>query len=381
MKEITKYSTNSGKTRYKFTVYAGKDGTTGKSIIIRKQGFKTLKQAKQALLNVQQAILNGDYLPISEKRLTYKELFIEWWAVYEKSVKQSTAFSCKIIFNKSILPYFGSKYIDKITLVDCQRWANKLANDSPASFKETKARASRVLDYAIKLGMLTRNPFKLITMPKTQKKKEKQENFYTKEELFRFLQQAKKSSFQKYAMFRLLAFSGMRKGELLALNWADIDFKAGTVSINKTLSRDASGKTCINDTPKTASSTRIVTLDSETMAVLKEWRRRQLSNVIYLGQSKDNLVFYNSFTGVHFSLVTLNDWASSIAKQAGIKSITPHGFRHTHASLCFAAGLSMQDVKERLGHSSITMTMDIYTHVTQKQSKAGAEKLARFAGF
>lgn len=89
MKEITKYSTNSGKTRYKFTVYAGKDGTTGKSIIIRKQGFKTLKQAKQALLNVQQAILNGDYLPISEKRLTYKELFIEWWAVYEKSVKQS----------------------------------------------------------------------------------------------------------------------------------------------------------------------------------------------------------------------------------------------------------------------------------------------------
>lgn len=380
MKEIIKYTTASGKARYKFTVYAGKDETTGKSIVIRKQGFKTLKQAKQALLDVQQAILNGDYLPISEKRLTYQELFAEWWAIYEKSVKQSTAYSCKIIFKKRVLPYFGSKYIDKISVIECQRWLNKLAAEYPTSFKETKARASRVLDYAIKLGMLTRNPFKLVTMPKTQKK-ERPENFYTKEELRRFLEQAKKESYQKYAIFRLLAFSGMRKGELLALNWGDIDFSAGTVSINKTLSRDASGKACINDTPKTSSSTRIVTLDAETMAVLGEWRRRQLNNVIYLGTSKDNLVFPNPVTSRHYNQVSFNQWSKNIAKLAGVKAITPHGFRHTHASLCFAAGLSMQDVKERLGHSSITMTMDIYTHITQKQSRAGAEKLARFAGF
>ena len=278
------------------------------------------------------------------------------------------------------MPYFGSKYIDKISVIECQRWLNKLAAEYPTSFKETKARASRVLDYAIKLGMLTRNPFKLVTMPKTQKK-ERPENFYTKEELRRFLEQAKKESYQKYAIFRLLAFSGMRKGELLALNWGDIDFSAGTVSINKTLSRDASGKACINDTPKTSSSTRIVTLDAETMAVLGEWRRRQLNNVIYLGTSKDNLVFPNQVTGRHYNQVSFNQWSKNIAKLAGVKAITPHGFRHTHASLCFAAGLSMQDVKERLGHSSITMTMDIYTHITQKQSRAGAEKLARFAGF
>lgn len=380
MKEIIKYSTASGKARYKFTVYAGKDETTGKSIIIRKQGFKTLKQAKQALLNVQQAILNGDYLPISEKRLTYKELFGEWWALYEKSVKQSTAYSCKMQFRVHVLPYFGSKYIDKISVIDCQRWLNKLATEYPTSFKETKARASRVLDYAIKLGILDRNPFKLVTMPKAQKK-ERPENFYTKDELRRFLEQARKESYQKYAMFRLLAFSGMRIGELLALNWADIDLTAGTVAINKTLSRNASGSICINDTPKTSSSTRIVTLDAETLAVLGEWRRRQLNNVIYLGTSKDNLAFSNPVTGDRFVPSTLNDWVRKIAKLAGIKAITPHGFRHTHASLCFAAGLSMQDVKERLGHSSITTTMDIYTHVTREQNKASAEKLARFAGF
>lgn len=380
MKEIIKYSTASGKARYKFTVYAGKDETTGKSIIIRKQGFKTLKQAKQALLNVQQAILNGDYLPISEKRLTYKELFGEWWALYENSVKPSTVYSCRSAFNRQILPYFGSKYIDKISVIDCQRWLNKLAAECPTTFKETKARAARVLDYAIKLGMLTRNPFKLVTMPKVQKK-ERPENFYTKDELRRFLEQAKKESYQKYAMFRLLAFSGMRKGELMALTWPDINFNSGTVSINKTLSRDAKSKKCINDTPKTSSSTRIVPLDAETMAVLGEWRRRQLNNVIYLGTSKDNLVFSNPVTGKYYAQKALNEWTKKIARAAGVKAITPHGFRHTHASLCFAAGLSMQDVKERLGHSSITMTMDIYTHVTREQSKAGAEKLARFAGF
>lgn len=380
MKEINKYTTASGRARYKFSVYAGKDETTGKSIIIRKQGFKTLKEAKQALLDIQQAILNGDYLPISEKRLTYKELFGEWWAIYEKSVKGSTAYSCKAQFSQQILPYFGSKYIDKITMIDCQRWLNKLAAEYPTSFKETKARASRVLDYAIKLGMLTRNPFKLVTMPKTQKK-ERPENFYTKDELRRFLEQARKESYQKYAMFRWLAFSGMRKGELLALTWPDINFNAGTVAINKTLSKDSSGKECINDTPKTSSSSRIVTLDAETMAVLGECRRRQLNNVIYLGQAKDNLVFPNPVTGKCYVQCTLNIWTKRIAKLAGVKAITPHGFRHTHTSLCFAAGLSMQDVKERLGHSSIAMTMDIYTHITQKQSKAGAEKLARFAGF
>lgn len=374
-KDIIKYQTASGKDRYKFIVYAGKDETTGKSIVIRKQGFKTLKEAKQAYLDVQQAILNGDYLPINQKRLTYKGLLELYLPLYAQTVKETSFFQFKRCMESKVLPVLGDVYLDKITPQLCQKAVNQWAKDTPGGFVRAASWSSKVFKYAFQIGLIDSNPFDRIIMPK-KPAKQKKENFYTKDELETFLNGARDAGIMKYALFRLLAFSGMRIGELIALEWSDIDFFRKTVSINKTLTLDKAGNYTVGR-PKTTSSNRVIMLDDETMAILQKWRAEQSRRIIYLGKSKNDLIFPGEH-GAHLVYSTALDWNKKIAKKQGLKNISLHGFRHTHASLCFEAGLTMQDVKDRLGHSNISTTMDIYTHVTKSRKEESIQQLAKF---
>ncbi|WP_302187852.1 site-specific integrase [uncultured Lactobacillus sp.] len=374
-KDIIKYQTASGKDRYKFIVYAGKDETTGKSIIIRKQGFKTLKEAKQAYLDVQQAILNGDYLPINQKRLTYKGLLELYLPLYAQTVKETSFYQFKRCMESKVLPVLGDVYLDKITPQLCQKAVNQWAREYPIGFERVTIWASKVLKYAFKIGLIDSNPFDRVIKPKKPVKKKK-DNFYTKDELETFLNGARDAGMMKYTLFRLLAFSGMRIGELIALEWSDVDFFRKTVSINKTVTLDKAGKYTIGS-PKTASSNRKIMLDDETVNILKKWRAEQSRRIIYLGKSKNDLVFPNEH-GEHFMSATVMNWNKKIAEKQGLRKIGLHGFRHTHASLCFEAGLTMQDVKDRLGHSNISTTMDIYTHVTKSRKEESVQQLAKF---
>ncbi|MCD5514046.1 site-specific integrase [Lactobacillus delbrueckii] len=374
-KDIIKYQTASGKDRYKFIVYAGKDETTGKSIIIRKQGFKTLKEAKQAYLDVQQAILNGDYLPINQKRLTYKGLLELYLPLYAQTVKETSFYQFKRCMESKVLPALGDVYLDKITPQLCQKAVNQWAKEYPVGFERVTIWVSKVLKYAFQIGLIDNNPFDRVIKPKKPAKKKK-DNFYTKNELESFLNGARDAGMMKYTLFRLLAFSGMRIGELIALEWSDVDFFRKTVSINKTLTLDKAGKSTIGS-PKTASSNRTIMLDDETMNALQKWRAEQSRRIIYLGKPKNDLIFPNEH-GEHFSSVTVTNWNKKIAEKQGLRKIGLHGFRHTHASLCFEAGLTMQDVKERLGHSNISTTMDIYTHVTKSRKEESVQQLAKF---
>lgn len=374
-KDIIKYQTASGKDRYKFIVYAGKDETTGKSIIIRKQGFKTLKEAKQAYLDVQQAILNGDYLPINQKRLTYKGLLELYLPLYAQTVKETSFYQFKRCMESKALPVLGDVYLDKITPQLCQKAVNQWAKEYPNSFGRVTIWTSKVLKYAFKIGLIDSNPFDRVIKPKKPAKKKK-ENFYTKKELETFLNGARDAGMMKYTLFRLLAFSGMRIGELIALNWSDVDFFRKTVSINKTLTLDKGGKYTIGS-PKTASSNRTIMLDDETMNILQKWRAEQSRRIIYLGKPQNDLIFPSEH-GSHLANPTVQHWNEKIAKKQGLRKISLHGFRHTHASLCFEAGLTMQDVKDRLGHSNISTTMDIYTHVTKSRKKESVQQLANF---
>lgn len=374
-KDIIKYQTASGKDRYKFIAYAGKDETTGKSIIIRKQGFKTLKEAKQAYLDVQQAILNGDYLPINQKRLTYKGLFELYLPLYAQTVKESTFYQFKRCIESKALPALGDVYLDKITPQLCQKAVNQWAKDTPGSFIRITIWASKVLKYAFQIGLIDSNPFDRVIKPKKPAKKKK-DNFYTKDELETFLNGARDAGMMQYTLFRLLAFSGMRIGELIALEWSDVDFFRKTVSINKTLTLDKAGKSTVGS-PKTSNSNRTIMLDDETVSILQNWRAEQARRIIYLGNPRNNLVFAREH-GEHLANATIMNWNKKIAEKQGLRKIGLHGFRHTHASLCFEAGLTMQDVKDRLGHSNISTTMDIYTHVTKSRKEDSIQQLANF---
>lgn len=240
--------------------------------------------------------------------------------------------------------------------------------------------SSKVLDYAVNNDLIVKNPMKRVIKPKMQKDKREFTNFYSKEELNKYLDACKqKKNPRVYLFFRLLAYTGMRKGEALALKWSDIDFENETIRINKTLSLGTHNSLVIG-TPKTKASNRTIQVDEQTIYYLQEWRKRQRKELFKVGfnaLTDDQLLFSNGNNELIRPWL-VQYWNKTIAKDAGLKHITVHGFRHTHASLLFEAGTPMQDVKERLGHSDITTTMNVYTHVTKSEKKKTAEKFARF---
>ena len=379
-KDITRYKTPSGQVRYKFKVYVGKDEETGNSIQSRKQGFKSYDDALKSYFEIKDKIAKGTYTGNENKKHKFSKLYELWLANYELTVKPNTLHNTKAFFKNHILPDLGNFYIEKLTIFRCQQIVNKWSDGLPKTFIILYNFSKKIFDYAISNELIQRNPMKRVILPKIEQQKKPFTNFYSKEELNEFLEACKqKKNPRVYLFFRILAYTGMRKGEALALKWSDVNFAECTIDINKTLSIGDHNSVIIG-TPKTKASYRTIHIDQQTIYYLKEWRKEQRKRLFKLGfnaLSDDQLLFNNKDNGLVRPWL-VQSWNRTIAKDTGLKYITVHGFRHTHASLLFEAGTPMEDVKDRLGHSSITTTLNVYTHVTSSQRKKTADNFAHF---
>ncbi|MFS0688759.1 site-specific integrase [Sporosarcina sp. 179-K 8C2 HS] len=379
---IKSYKLKNGDLRYEFPAYLGVDPLTGKQKRTMKRGFKTRKEAELALARLKLHVANGTYQ--QERAETYQEVSDLWVRQYEKTVEESTFVKTTGIFKNHILPVMGDYKIEKIHVDVCQKhvdeWADKLKK-----FRMVKAYAAKVLDFAIKRGYIQTNPFAHVDTPANVSKKsivadeEEAENFYTREQLIEFLScLEQESNYKAYALFRLLAFSGMRKGEALALTWNDLNFTTNEMRINKALSRGKDNQLYVKST-KTGVS-RTIKMDDKTMAVLKEWKKKQKQDYLKLGfntlQPKQ-LVFSNE-RNEFLQPTKTRKWIVHVQKKYNIGTITTHGLRHTHCSLLFEAGATLKEVQDRLGHSDVQTTMNIYTHVTKK---AKEEAILKFANY
>lgn len=381
MTKIIKYTNKDNETLYKFRFYAGLDEITGKQRYIRRQGFTSLKAAKDELLKIEYLVSTNQYFK-SVKSGKFGDVLDEWLALHKETVKASTWQFIELRANKHVRPYFKDMYVDKITLRQCQDFVNKTFKKAPVAYVYSLSIVKNTLDYALRLGMIENNPMLYVIKPKKQASiSDKHDNYYNKDELKKFLDVAKNTDLKKYTLFRLLAYSGMRIGECLALTWHDLDYKNNTIAINKTLARTNNGIKI--QTPKTKASNRVISLDNETIQVLKMWQleqRKQLLKVGINAMDSKQLIFSNGKNS--FIIVpTVRLAIKQIAKKTGIHSITTHGFRHTHATLLFASGLDIKQVQARLGHSNVQTTLNIYTHAIQdKQDKIGDE-FAKYINF
>ena len=381
MTKIIKYTNKDNETLYKFRFYAGLDEITGKQRYIRRQGFTSLKAAKDELLKIEYLVSTNQYFK-SVKSGKFGDVLDEWLKLHKEKVKESTWRYIERRVNNHVRPYFKDMYVDKITLRHCQDFVNKTFKKAPVAYVYSLSIVKNTLDYALRLGMIENNPMLYVIKPKKQASiSDKHDNYYNKDELKKFLDVAKDTSLKKYTLFRLLAYSGMRIGECLALTWHDLDYKNNTIAINKTLARTNNGLRI--QTPKTKASNRVISLDNETIQVLKMWQleqRKQLLKVGINAMDSKQLIFSNGKNS--FIIVpTVRLAIKQIAKKAGIHSITTHGFRHTHATLLFASGLDIKQVQARLGHSNVQTTLNIYTHaMKEKQDKIGDE-FAKYINF
>lgn len=295
MTKIIRYTNKDNEILYKFRFYAGLDETTGKQRYIRRQGFTSEKDAKTELLKIEYLVSTNQYYK-SVKSGKFGDVLDEWLSLHKETVKPSTWQFIELRANKHVRPYFKDMYVDKITLRHCQDFVNKTFKVAPVAYVYSVSIVKNTLDYALRLGMIESNPMLYVIKPKKQASiSDNHGNFYTKDELKKFLDVAKDTDLKKYTLFRLLAFSGIRIGECLALTWHDLNYKNNTIAINKTLARTKNGIKI--QTPKTKSSNRVISLDTETIQVLKMWQLEQRKQLLKLGinaMDKQQLIFSNT---------------------------------------------------------------------------------------
>ena len=189
---------------------------------------------------------------------------------YQLGVKKSTLKHTKQVFRDHILPAFGDKKIQDITSLLVQSFVNQQFESAVRADTRFSC-LKRILTFAKKQEYIYQNPADFVEVPKRKKassKKKKSENYYTKPELEKFLSLAEeKLPYKWFVFFRLLAYTGIRRGEALALTWDDIDIKTKTVSISKTISNGDNGH-FVSETPKTDKSNRVILLDDTTAALI-----------------------------------------------------------------------------------------------------------------
>lgn len=377
---IKKYTTKNGETRYLFQTYLGIDPATGKERRTTRRGFKTMKEAKQAernlLLDVEE---NG--LPSNQsdgfQDPTFEELAQLWLENYRTTVKPSTFENVRSKVEKMTEEHFKELKLKKITVAYCQKIVIELSK-SYVLYNHYLSVINRIFKYAVLMDVINSNPFDKVIKPKSRQTQRKG-NFLTKEELKEFLKLAQTATLSYFfPLVHLMSYTGLRQGEALALKWSDIDFENKKITVDKTAVRIKEKQTL--QTPKTKNSKRVISIDPTTLLILKSWKKDQIK--IYFKNGKHfegdgNFIFTNEraeWVHIHNFI----RYFKRFIADHKLKPITPHGLRHTHASLLFSAGVEPKNISDRLGHSTVQITLDLYTHITEEQRTDTVEKLLEY---
>lgn len=381
MATFKQYEKKNGTKAWLFKGYLGTDPITGKEIHTTRRGFSTKKEANLALSRLKLDFENNGL--IKDEKETFQQVYDLWLETYQTTVKEVTFIKTEIKFKKWILPVYGQLRIKEVTVKKAQKIINQWAKDTD-QYKVLHSTAKRIFEYAINLGLIQYNPLAHIMMPKRIKTNDNDNvKVYSKQQLkalFNYLETLSPGYTNDYnkTLLRLLFYSGCRISEALALNWSDIDFENNAVLINKTLSQSKHGYK-VSD-PKTDKSTGKVSLDSETISLLKKWQINQRKYMLSLGITDPTMIF----CGIYKQLIThhaIYVRMKTITEKANIPFLGVHVTRHTHASLLLDAGADMKEVQDRLRHASINMTMDTYGHLSKETKEKTIEKLVAHLNF
>lgn len=357
--------TSRGTTWYA-TVDIGKDPATGK----RRQ--KRLTAPTRKALDVKIAEIVGKLNRgenVVESRLTVGELLDEWLVAIAPTIKPTTLRRYKECSDRELKPALGAIRLAKLSPLDVQRMetaalARKL---SPTTVYHIHYVLRRALHQALRWGYVTRNVCDAVDPPR---RAQTEMQAWTVEQAAKVL--AKTQGDDLEALWRLAITTGMRRGELLGLRWQDVDFDRGALAIRHTLVRGAKGQ-WESSTPKTLRSRRSIALSADDLTVLRHHEDRQKLK----RHAGPNHYVFTSDDGGPVHATTLQRRFTALIAAAGVPTIRFHDLRHTAATLMLTAGEHPKIVSERLGHSTIAMTLDRYSHVTESMQQAAADRLAK----
>lgn len=351
---------------YYFRANLGRHPVTGKQIQKYRSGFATKKEARaeysKLILSVEEE------LAIDKKKPTFKQymndIYLPW---YKTQVKESTYRNRYTTIQKHF-SYFFRMRVDEIEPIHVQTWQLKLAKQfSPNYVRIVQGMLCIAFDRAIILGLANRNPARMVGNIKAKKVKV---DFWTLDEFKKVISLLYKGDYYEHYLFIsfwLLFMTGMRIGEAAALQWDDIDFETGMLSITKSLYYKTMREYKFVE-PKTQAGIRTIVIDEDTIRELKEWKEVQQKVLKDCG-------FVISYNGIPTSKHTLPRALEKLAGLAGVHRIKIHALRHSHASLLISMGVNPLIIKERLGHEKIQTTLGTYGHLYPNSNFEVAQQL------
>ncbi len=377
-----------GKNSYRLTVSEGFD-LDGKPMIHRKTVHGTKKDAEVELAKFVTEVQNG--LVIDGKSLKFSEFTEIWKRDYgSKELAPSTYKRYCRMLETRLLPYFGHFYINKIKPTDIMKFYDLLEKDTQLVRKKgnngskTKKPLSgktilehhrllrAMLHKAVYWQLIVANPAERVQPPKARKPKRRSYDDEQTKILLENLELLSSEDTKYKVAIILTVFTGVRLGELMGLEWQDVDFKNGIISINRS-SQYLADMGVFTKVPKTESSIREIAIPKFIISLLEEyklWYEEQKSIYGELWTNSDRLFVQADGKPMHPS--TISKWFVKYVGQIGLPVINFHGLRHTNASLLVAQNIDIAVISARLGHAQISTTLDFYVHpLLSHNRKAG----------
>lgn len=351
------------------------DPLTGKRRQKAIGGFKTKKEAEKALAELISKIEKGEYF--EQKEMPLSEYLKKWLAHVKHNISESTYVFYKDIINKILIPNLGNVNISKLKPIIIQNFLNEKLEEgdlSPTTVRHYYNVLNIALNQAVKWQIIENNPCFAVTPPK---KRDAIPNVLNPEQVKILLDYTKESEFSvMYIPLHLALFCGLRRGEILGLQWDDVDFKNQVIRIRNNVVKV--GNESKLTTPKTDNSIRTVAIMPETVKILKQHKKKQKEHQLLLGESYHKSNFVCTWEdGRTIRPDYLTHTLKKLLKKCNLPNIRFHDLRHTHATLLLMQGVNPKIVSERLGHSKVDITLDTYSHVLPEMQKEAVDKLEK----
>jgi integrase len=382
---VSSYATASGlRWRYRAPVTLA-DGSR-KRLHVR--GFTSKKAAQSAMIEALAASNKGTYTDPSKQPLgTYLAQWLDGLRL-----APSTVASYRKNVRLHIAPYLGSTPLASLTPAQLNKLYRDLEKSGRTDHRSGEGLSARTVRYvhtilssalheAVKTGLLARNPAAMAKPPSAKEAASPEMTPWTAAQLSAFLAWSEEHS-PLHAAWWVLAYTGMRRGELLALRWRDVDLDAGIITIRRsaTLVRNAGVSVAVTEGPTKSGKARVVDIDPATVAALKAWKSAR--GTLHLALAMPDALVIADVNGhghrhpERFSRTFSETVQRAIRDGVEIPAIRLHDLRHTHATLLLTAGTPVKVVSERLGHSSAVVTMTVYAHCLPGDQRKAAEGFA-----
>jgi integrase len=350
-----------------------------------KAGFATRKECQAAMAKVVVAVEERSY--VVPTTVTVREfLQKEWLPAIRATIRSTTYRSYVQHVECHIVPHIGNLKLEKLSGATINALYAKLAQSGKAngrsglsalSIRHVHAVLHRALKDAVRWGRLSRNPIEAADPPRVNGSGHEMKT-WSAEQLATFLEATRDD--RLHVLWHLLALTGMRRGEVLALRWDDVDLEAASLSVRRALIPN--GRDVVVSEPKTARGRRVVALDPATVEVLKRQAARQLEDQAKARSWRDTGLIFTREDGEALHPEVVSRFFRQAVKKTLLPTIRLHDLRHTHATLALKAGIHPKVVSERLGHATVSITLDTYSHAIPALQEEAAAVIAGlvFAG-